>query len=54
MGPTLEDFYFAFIEGYLGPDKALKLRDKAYDWRLLDAWRYGVMHRNAKEESQQH
>ena len=46
----MELFLLSFIEGYLGPDKAYKLRNNAYKWRFKDAWRYGVMHRLAKRE----
>lgn len=46
----MELYLMAFLEGYLGPDKAYKLRNCAYKWRFKDAWRYGMMHRLAKKE----
>lgn len=46
---TPEDYYYAFIAGYLGPEKAHELARRIETWRLLDAFRYGVMHRIAKE-----
>jgi len=46
----MELYLMSFIEGYLGPEKAYKLRNNAYKWRFKDAWRYGVMHRLAKRE----
>jgi len=50
MVNEMELYLMAFLEGYLGPDKAYKLRNKAYTWRFKDAWRYGMMHRIAKRE----
>ena len=50
MVNEMELYLMSFIEGYLGPEKAYKLRNKAYTWRFKDAWRYGMMHRNVKRE----
>ena len=50
MVNEMELYLMAFLEGYLGPEKAYKLRNKAYTWRFKDAWRYGMMHRLAKRE----
>lgn len=50
MVNDMELYLLSFIEGYLGPEKAYKLRNNAYKWRFKDAWRYGMMHRNAKKE----